>query len=104
MSCHSTPYHVSWYAALLTPSWPRFCGGSHVLTQNYQPGGACFVLVANAAFEARDRANTAKYCEKAKKNGISASERAVEYATGSTQDSTCAELGPSIAIEKGNTP
>lgn len=65
------------------------------MKQNYQPSGACFVLVANAAFEAGDRANTAKYCEKAKKNGVSASERAMEYAAGITHDS--------IAIETGNT-
>ena len=41
--------------------------------------------MANAAFEAGDQTNTAKYCEEAKKLGVSASERAEAFAEGGIQ-------------------
>lgn len=48
--------------------------------QKYHQSSLCYVRIANAAFEAGDRANTIKYCREAEKKGLYASEGATAFA------------------------
>lgn len=47
-----------------------------------QPEAELYVFIAEACFEAGDRAGTVKYCEEAKKHGLTASEQALAFAEG----------------------
>lgn len=49
-------------------------------TDARQPEAELYVFIAEACFEAGDRAGTVKYCEEAKKHGLAASEAALAFA------------------------